>query len=222
MGQMPEARSGQLVLARLPAASSAPLEQMGTTAPAIGAPEASQGNSTFSGSNQSFDDITFGPALDQDRLQRRGPTGEMVDVPSDHLAFPKVATHSRSHAARAIGAPGINIAPGLKLMQFIRSTKDHGFGKLKHQGIGPACRWRRQNCGRINRDRAWQVRLYCSCKHRIHLHCTANLVKSRRQYPAKLGTQRDATYSSQFRLRLAADNRKNIRCPQALPARISP
>ena len=65
---------------------------MGTTAPAIGAPEASQGNSKFSGSNQSFDDITFGPALDQDRLQRRGRTGQMDDVPSDHLAFPKVAT----------------------------------------------------------------------------------------------------------------------------------
>src|SRR3546814_18365492 len=78
---------------------------MGTAAPAIGASEAFQGNSKFSGRDENSNNITFGPALDQGRLQHPGLLGQMVDVPSDRLALPKVATHPLPHASRTIGAP---------------------------------------------------------------------------------------------------------------------
>src|SRR3546814_1795093 len=93
-------------------------------------------------------------------------------------------------------------------MRSVRPAKERRLGKVKHQRIVPARRWRRENCGRINRNGARQIGLYCSCKHRIHLHCTTNLTKPVRQCRVKLGAQPAATYSSQSRLRRGTDNRK--------------
>src|SRR3546814_3398919 len=56
---------------------SAQVQQMGTAAPAIGASEAFQGNSKFSGRDENSNNITFGPALDQGRLQHPGLLGQM-------------------------------------------------------------------------------------------------------------------------------------------------
>ena len=86
-------------------------------------PLAAQGPSTD-------DNITFDPTFDEDRLQHPGLMGQMVDVPSDRLALPKVAAHPRPHAARTIGAPCINITSGVKLMWSIRSAKEHWLGKI--------------------------------------------------------------------------------------------
>lgn len=137
------ARSDRTIPARLRAAPGPPLKQMGTAAPAIGASEAFQGTSKFSGRDENSDNITFGPTLDQDRLQHPGPMGQMVDVPSDRLALPKVALHPCPHAARTIGAPCINITSRLKVMRSVRSAKEHWLGKMERQRIGPARRWRR-------------------------------------------------------------------------------
>src|SRR3546814_3488320 len=84
----------------------------------------------------------FRSALDQGRLQHPGLLGQMVDVPSDRLALPKVATHPRPHATRTIGAPCIDITSTLNLMRSIRPAKERRLGKVKHQRIGPARRWR--------------------------------------------------------------------------------
>src|SRR3546814_19758844 len=96
---------------------------MGTAAPAIGASEAFQGNSKFSGRDENSNNITFGPALDQGRLQHPGLLGQMVDVPSDRLALPKVATHPRPHATRNISAPCIDITYRPHLMRYITPAK---------------------------------------------------------------------------------------------------
>src|SRR3546814_18588054 len=117
--------------------------------------------SKFSGRDENSNNITFGPALDQGRLQHPGLLGQMVDVPSDRLALPKVATHPRPHATRTIGAPCIDITSRLNLMRSIRPAKERRLGKVKHQRISPARRWRRKNCDRLNRNGARPIGVYC-------------------------------------------------------------
>src|SRR3546814_11664202 len=116
---------------------------MGTAAPAIGASEAFQGNSKFSGRDENSNNITFGPALDQGRLQHPGLLGQMVDVPSDRLALPKVATHPSPHATRTLGAPCIAITSRLNLMRSIRHAKERPPGQDKqnseHPRVGQEC-----------------------------------------------------------------------------------
>src|SRR3546814_2182048 len=74
-------RSGQTIPPVCLRPPSAQVQQMGRAATAIGASEAFQGNSKFSGRDENSNNITFGPALDQGRLQHPGLLGQMVDVP---------------------------------------------------------------------------------------------------------------------------------------------
>src|SRR3546814_12179054 len=110
---------------------------MGTAAPAIGASEAFQGNSKFSGRDENSNNITFGPALDQGRLQHPGLLGQMVDVPSERLALPKMATHPRPHATRTIGAPCIDLTSRLNLMRSTPRVKQHRHGNVQQHPDSP-------------------------------------------------------------------------------------